>query len=86
MPSPTVNVVRYSALVGGILYGITHKRTLQAKENIRKEHDAEHRREKLIADARKAWQEQHAPKRFGGVITNPEDPNFDLEKLLLFLD
>jgi F-type H+-transporting ATP synthase subunit e len=59
-------VVRYSALVGGIFYGIMHKRTLQAKENKRKEHEAEHRREKLIADARKAWQEQNAPKRFGG--------------------
>ncbi|CAG7853953.1 SubName: Full=Related to TIM11-subunit E of the dimeric form of mitochondrial F1F0-ATPase {ECO:0000313/EMBL:CCA67156.1} [Serendipita indica DSM 11827] len=86
MPSPTVNVIRYSALVGGIGYGIMHRRTLQANENKRKEHEAEHRREKLIEEARKAWREQQRPKKTDGVITNPEDPNFDLEKLLLSLE
>ncbi|PVG00930.1 hypothetical protein CPB86DRAFT_773537 [Serendipita vermifera] len=86
MPSATVNVVRYSALVGGIFYGIMHKRTLQAQENKRREHEAEHHREKLIEEARKAWKDQHAPAKQSGVITNPEDPNFDLEKLLESFD
>ncbi|KAG8756877.1 hypothetical protein FRC14_002561 [Serendipita sp. 396] len=86
MPSATVNVVRYSALLGGIAYGIMHRRTLQAQENKKREHAAEHHRQHLIEEARKVWREQHTPKATGGVITNPDDPNFDLEKLILSLE
>jgi len=86
MPSPTVNVVRYSALVGGIFYGIAHRRTLQAKENKRREHETEHHREELIAKARKAWLDSQKPPQKDGVITNPEDPNFDLEKWIQSID
>jgi len=80
MVSATVNVVRYSALLAGVFYGIVHRRTLQAEENLRKEKYAEHRREELIKQAKQAWQAKVNGKG-DNVITNPDDPNFDLEKL-----
>jgi len=100
-------VVRYSALVGGIAYGIFHRRTLQAQKNKQGEHRAHHHRQQLIADAKKAWQQQQQSKKGGGmciysygslvcltsfysfyllVITNPDDPAFDLEKFLTSLE
>ncbi|KZT08593.1 uncharacterized protein LAESUDRAFT_723468 [Laetiporus sulphureus 93-53] len=80
MASTTVNVVRYSALVAGVLYGIVHRRTLQKAHDEEKLHHAIHEREQLIAQAREAWKKkQEGPK--GSVVTDPEDPRFDLEKL-----
>ncbi|KAG8934932.1 hypothetical protein FRC03_010177 [Tulasnella sp. 419] len=80
--SSTVNVARYTALATGIFYGIAHRRTLQEAENNHKIETAIHRREHLIHEAREAWKAKQASKKEGGVITNPEDPNFDLEKLI----
>ncbi|EIN14371.1 hypothetical protein PUNSTDRAFT_96182 [Punctularia strigosozonata HHB-11173 SS5] len=82
MTSPTVNVVRYSALVAGIFYGIAHRRTLQKAHDEEKIHHAIHDREHLIKEAKAAWKKQQESKKSGsGVVTDPEDPNFDLEKL-----
>ncbi|KAH7338585.1 hypothetical protein B0J17DRAFT_657726 [Rhizoctonia solani] len=41
MASPTVNVVRYTALGGGILYGIFHRRTLQTRLDNERAHEQE---------------------------------------------
>ncbi|KAF7965273.1 hypothetical protein HWV62_28834 [Athelia sp. TMB] len=82
MVSATVNVARYSALATGVLYGILHRRTLQKAHDEHKEHHAIHQREHLIKEAKEAWRKkQEAPKNGGGIITDPEDPKFDLEKL-----
>merc|ERR1712130_181189 len=83
-PSPVVNVVRYSALVAGIGYGIVHRRTLQAKydENLRQKELK--RQEALVKEAKEAYAKLHVAKAptsdANAVVTNPEDPNFDLEK------
>ncbi|KAJ3895356.1 ATP synthase E chain-domain-containing protein [Lentinula edodes] len=83
MVSPTVNVARYSALFAGVLYGFYHRRTLQAAHNENKVQHAAHDREHLIAEAKEAWKKKQTPARSSDdVITDPEDPRFDLEKLI----
>ncbi|KAF8336938.1 ATP synthase E chain-domain-containing protein, partial [Cantharellus anzutake] len=78
MASPTLTVARYTALIGGIFYGIAHRRTLQAKANEKAIEHELHRRETLLEQARKAWAEKSTSKN-SDLITNPEDPKFDLE-------
>ncbi|KAG1771249.1 ATP synthase E chain-domain-containing protein [Suillus occidentalis] len=81
--STTLNVARYSALLSGVFYGIYHRRSLQKAYDQDKEHHAIHQREQLIAQAKDAWRhKQESAKGSDGVITNPEDPRFDLEKLI----
>lgn len=81
MASTTVNVVRYSALLGGVFYGILHRRTLQKERNETLAKEALHSREELIKKAKEAWKKkQEEPK--DNLVTDPEDPRFDLEKLI----
>ncbi|KAJ4000194.1 ATP synthase E chain-domain-containing protein [Lentinula boryana] len=83
MVSPTVNAARYSALFAGVFYGFYHRRTLQAAHNENKVQHAAHDREHLIAEAKEAWQrKQVIASSSDDVITDPEDPRFDLEKLI----
>ncbi|KAN0121612.1 ATP synthase E chain domain containing protein [Russula decolorans] len=81
MVSSTVNVVRYTALLSGVVYGIYHRRTLQNSHDADKAHHAKHERETLIAQAKEAWKQKQAGNK-DGVISDPEDPRFDLEKLV----
>ncbi|KAG6336233.1 hypothetical protein ID866_2852 [Astraeus odoratus] len=81
MASPTVNAVRYTALVSGVLYGIFHRRSLQKAHDHEKEQHAIHHREHLVAQAKQAWRQKQESAKGDGVITDPEDPRFDLEKL-----
>ncbi|CAL1694348.1 unnamed protein product [Somion occarium] len=81
MASSTVNVVRYTALLSGVFYGIAHRRSLQKAHDEEKLHHAVHEREHLIQQAKEAWkQKQEAPK--DSIVTDPEDPRFDIEKLI----
>ncbi|KZS93315.1 hypothetical protein SISNIDRAFT_549697 [Sistotremastrum niveocremeum HHB9708] len=82
MASPTLNVVRYTALLSGLFYGIIHRRSLQSAENIKREHHHEHRQEQLLQQAKEAWKQKQAGPKDDGVITDPENPKFDLEKLI----
>ncbi|KAI5450153.1 hypothetical protein QFC20_005350 [Naganishia adeliensis] len=88
MASPTVNVARYSALIFGILYGIVHQNTLQAKYDENKATKAQARRAHLIEEARAAYAKKKADEAAGlgkkgeELVTDPESPNFDLEKLV----
>lgn len=84
MASVTQNVVRWSALATGVLYGAVHLRSvknIQAKEE---EHHVEKHHQELVEKARKAWDEKTASqsKSSNGLITDPENPSFDLEKFL----
>ncbi|KAI0726127.1 ATP synthase E chain-domain-containing protein [Fomitopsis betulina] len=81
MASSTVNVVRYTALLTGVFYGIAHRRTVQKAHDEEVKHHAVHEREHLVAQAKEAWKKKQGSSK-GGVITDPEDPNFDLEKLV----
>ncbi|KAH9486442.1 ATP synthase subunit e, mitochondrial [Psilocybe cubensis] len=81
MVSSTVNVVRYTALFSGIAYGWYHRRSLQASHDQHKLEAAAHSREKLIADAKEAWKRRNEAAD-SSLITDPEDPRFDLEKLI----
>jgi len=86
MASSSVNVVRYSALIGGVFYGIIHKRTLQAQKNERRELQARHHNEELISKAKDAWKQHQLAKLEGGVIMDPDDPNFDADKFIAKLE
>jgi len=81
MASPTVNVVRYTALATGIFYGIAHRRTLQARENEKRAHHEAERQSKLLESAREAWKQKLAgpPK---DLITDPDHPKFDIEAVI----
>ncbi|TDL20886.1 hypothetical protein BD410DRAFT_790225 [Rickenella mellea] len=81
MVSGTVNAVRYTALFTGVFYGIVHRRTLQKAKDEETTHHAVHQREELIKRAKDAWKRQQEGAK-DGVITDPEDPKFDLEKLI----
>jgi len=80
MTSPSITVVRYTALIGGIFYGIAHRRTLQAKAEERALDHELYRRETLLEQARKAWAEKNSPSKTS-LVTDPDDPKFDLEAL-----
>ncbi|KAF7794338.1 hypothetical protein EIP86_005472 [Pleurotus ostreatoroseus] len=78
-----MQVVRYTALLSGIFYGISHRRTLQKAHDEEVKHHAIHEREHLIAQAKEAWKKkQEESSKSDGVITDPENPAFDLEKLI----
>jgi len=60
-PSSTVNVVRYSALVAGIFYGIIHRRTLQARHDEKVRKGEIEKRAKWVEEARKEWAAMQNP-------------------------
>ncbi|KAL1749212.1 hypothetical protein HDZ31DRAFT_27948 [Schizophyllum fasciatum] len=78
-------VVRYTALFSGILYGWYHNRTVQREFKESELQHAVHKREQLVEQAKAEWKRRqtagsddaHPPP----VVTDPEDPRFDLEKL-----
>ncbi|EEA22200.1 hypothetical protein EYB25_006571 [Talaromyces marneffei] len=84
MASQGVNVLRWSALFGGVFYGLYHQSALntQAKQaEIEREYK---HKESLIAKAKAEWARKNAPADSkNGLITDPEDPKFDLEKFLM---
>ena len=48
-------VVRYSALVSGIFYGIFHRQTLQAQYDSHQAANEVHKREEWLKKAKEAW-------------------------------
>ncbi|KAK1830325.1 ATP synthase E chain-domain-containing protein [Podospora conica] len=56
-----VNVLRYSALCFGVLYGFYHQRTITSSQrSAAAEHEYEHK-QKLIAEAKKAYAKSQQP-------------------------
>ncbi|CAH1757057.1 1149_t:CDS:2 [Entrophospora sp. SA101] len=76
-------VVRWAALVFGITYGFVHHRSLAHAEAKNKAIANYKHKEELISKAKAAYAAKLAEKSSKEVITNPDDPNFDLEKLLV---
>jgi len=86
MASQGVNVLRYSALVAGLIYGVYHQSSLSTKAK-HAEIDREYKRkESLIEQAKAEWKKKtvsmEKKSESGGLITDPEDSRFDLEAFL----
>ncbi|KAF8203902.1 ATP synthase E chain-domain-containing protein [Pholiota molesta] len=81
MVSSTVNVLRYTAIFSGVAYGWYHRRSLQTEHDKHKLENAAHHREQLIAQAKEAWKRKQESAN-DALVTDPEDPRFDLEKLI----
>ncbi|KAI7296931.1 hypothetical protein KC352_g24 [Hortaea werneckii] len=76
------DVLRWGALAFGVFYGFSHQSAINSRDrSAHAQHEYE-RKEKLIQQARDEWQRKTQPQSGSGVISNPEDPNFDLEKYL----
>ena len=56
-------VVRYTALLSGVFYGIAHRRTLQKEYDEERKKHAIHEREHLIAEAKEAWRKKQASSK-----------------------
>ncbi|KAL1582424.1 hypothetical protein WHR41_08933 [Cladosporium halotolerans] len=83
MASTGVNVLRWGALAFGVFYGFTHQTAISSRDKIAAEKHEYERKEKLISDAKAAWAKKNAPPGQGsGLITDPNDPKFDLEAFL----
>ncbi|KAK9695232.1 hypothetical protein K7432_013069 [Basidiobolus ranarum] len=83
--SPLVNVSRYAALALGLTYGFVHRRSLEKSEGQKRIEREYQRKEDLIEQAKAAYAKKKlsevvAPS--GGIITAPEHPDFDLEKVV----
>ncbi|OBT53872.1 hypothetical protein VE04_04756 [Pseudogymnoascus sp. 24MN13] len=82
MASTGVNVLRYSALGAGVFYGLYHQATLSASAKLNAANREYERKQGLIDRAKKEYVKKTAPPAADGVIRDPEDKNFDLEKYL----
>ncbi|EJT51096.1 hypothetical protein A1Q1_07691 [Trichosporon asahii var. asahii CBS 2479] len=78
--SNTVNVIRYSALIFGVAYGFLHNRTLHKEAADQGLQNKLHKREELIAEAKRQFAANKAAKQEEkNVITDPSSDKFDLE-------
>ncbi|ORY03707.1 hypothetical protein K493DRAFT_311612 [Basidiobolus meristosporus CBS 931.73] len=83
--SPLVNVSRYAALALGISYGFVHRRSLEKSEGQKRIEKEYQRKEDLIEEAKAAYAKKKLSETVApatGVITDPEHPDFDLEKVV----
>ncbi|KAL8906794.1 MAG: hypothetical protein Q9171_006123 [Xanthocarpia ochracea] len=90
MTSTGVNVLRYSALFAGVSYGLYRQSNLNAQSHKAKvDRDFAHQ-ESLISQAKAEFKKkknmpQEAATKGGNVISDPNDPKFDLEGYLTAL-
>ncbi|KAF2225489.1 ATP synthase E chain-domain-containing protein [Elsinoe ampelina] len=83
MASTGVNVLRWSALATGVFYGAWHASTIRSADRIAAAKHEYERKEKLITQAKAEFARKTAPTTAGGgLISDPEDPKFDLEAFL----
>ncbi|MCJ1479244.1 hypothetical protein MMC13_007929 [Lambiella insularis] len=84
--SSGANVLRYSALGGGLFYGFYHQRTLTSHAERSKISRRYQEEVSLIAKAKAEFTKKTVPKESrtegGGVTSGPNDPNLDLEAYL----
>ena len=72
--------MRYTALLGGVFYGIAHRRSLQKAHDADVKHHAIHEREHLIEEAKEAWKRKKESGKDGGEsmlrlhVTSAQDP------------
>ncbi|KAI4236058.1 MAG: hypothetical protein LQ349_002794 [Xanthoria aureola] len=89
MASAGVNVLRYSALFAGVGYGLYHQSNINAVNHKAKvDRDFAHQAS-LITQAKAEFKKKNMPQesvtKGGEVISDPNDPKFDLEGYLTAL-
>ncbi|KAI9299158.1 hypothetical protein K502DRAFT_361693 [Neoconidiobolus thromboides FSU 785] len=77
-----LNVLRWGALSGGLFYGYNRHNSLVKLEAKLQAENEYKRKEKLIHDAKVAYAQKKAAQG-SSVVSDPDSPNFDLEKFLL---
>ncbi|KAF2146579.1 uncharacterized protein K452DRAFT_294136 [Aplosporella prunicola CBS 121167] len=83
MASTGVNVLRWSALGLGLFYGVYHQAQISTKEKLDQSKREYAHKEDLIKKAKAEYAQKNAPASSkSDIITDPEHPNFDLEKFL----
>ncbi|CAD6582342.1 MAG: hypothetical protein ASARMPRED_000940 [Alectoria sarmentosa] len=82
--SSGVNVLRYAALFTGAGYGFYHQASLAARAKMAHIDREFENQASLISKAKAEWVKKTMPKeaKEGGVISDPNDPKFDLEAYL----
>lgn len=76
-------VLRWSALAGGVVYGFVHNRTLASAAQEKKAATEWERKLKLIDEAKAKWAAQNKkPEAAAGAEQDINDPNFDVEKFI----
>ncbi|KAK6533013.1 hypothetical protein TWF281_007177 [Arthrobotrys megalospora] len=87
MATPAGNILRWSFLGFGVLYGFQHQRTLYKQEADHHSKQEWERKEKLIQLAKAEYKKSLLPPdQRNTVISNPDDPKFDLEAYLVNLE
>ncbi|KAJ1961441.1 F1F0 ATP synthase subunit e, mitochondrial [Dispira parvispora] len=86
MASPLVKYLRWGALGAGVLYGYTHYNSLLQRADQNKKQEEYDRYERLIAKAKQEYAQLKGAQSSSGVVTDPDSPQFDLEKYLLSLE
>ncbi|GAB7347987.1 hypothetical protein MBLNU459_g5487t1 [Dothideomycetes sp. NU459] len=79
MTSTGVNVLRWSALGLGVVYGVYRQSAISAADKLKANMAEYEHKQTLINQAKSEYQKLNAPK---DIITDPEDPKFDLEAAL----
>ncbi|ATY59592.1 ATPase, F0 complex, subunit E [Cordyceps militaris CM01] len=85
MASTGVNVLRWSALAGGLFYGFSHQRAITATQKANHSKHEYDQKAKLIEQAKAEYNKQKNPAAASAdnVITDVNSPQFDLEKFLI---
>ncbi|KAG5518989.1 hypothetical protein PMAC_002520 [Pneumocystis sp. 'macacae'] len=81
MEHTALNIFRWSALVVGIGYGYTHRNNLAAKKKKKEEEALYKRKEEVIRKAQMEYTRLFMPLKTN-ILTDPNDPKFDLEAYL----
>ncbi|KAK5126915.1 hypothetical protein LTR85_008273 [Meristemomyces frigidus] len=86
MASTGVNVMRWGALAFGVFYGFSHQTSLSSQAKATAAQHEYDRKAKLIDQAKAEFKKKTMPQdsktQGGGIITDPNDPKFDLEAYL----
>lgn len=86
MTSQGVNVLRWGALVLGVFYGFSHQSTINSRDRAAALQHQWDRKAKLIDEAKAEYRKKmisaESKPASGGIISDPDDPKFDLEAYL----
>ncbi|KAK0669350.1 ATP synthase E chain-domain-containing protein [Cercophora samala] len=88
MASSGVNVLRYSALGLGVVYGFYHQRQIYASDRAAAAQREYEHKQQLIAQAKKAYAAKHKPAVAASSSASQDinSSSFDLESFIAQLD